>query len=110
MANGPRSNALRSARPPRNLPIGVRAPATMTEAVTADSCCIERDGTSSLAAGPPSGGPCDGGVQMRPRFGVTIIPSASPRSDPVGEAVLAEQLGFDLVSVWDHPHGDNPSF
>jgi alkanesulfonate monooxygenase SsuD/methylene tetrahydromethanopterin reductase-like flavin-dependent oxidoreductase (luciferase family) len=47
---------------------------------------------------------------MRPRFGVTIIPSASPRSDPVGDAVLAEQLGFDLVSVWDHPHGENPSF
>ena len=47
---------------------------------------------------------------MRPRFGVTIIPSASPRSDPVGEAVLAEELGFDLVSVWDHPHGENPSF
>jgi alkanesulfonate monooxygenase SsuD/methylene tetrahydromethanopterin reductase-like flavin-dependent oxidoreductase (luciferase family) len=47
---------------------------------------------------------------MRPRFGVTIIPSASPRSDPVAEAVLAEQLGFDLVSVWDHPHGENPSF
>ena len=47
---------------------------------------------------------------MRAKFGVTIIPSASPRSDPVGEAVLAEQLGFDLVSVWDHPHGENPSF
>ena len=47
---------------------------------------------------------------MRPTFGVTIIPSASPRSDPVGEAVLAEELGFDLVSVWDHPHGENPSF
>jgi alkanesulfonate monooxygenase SsuD/methylene tetrahydromethanopterin reductase-like flavin-dependent oxidoreductase (luciferase family) len=47
---------------------------------------------------------------MRPKFGVTIIPSASPRSDPVGEAVLAEELGFDLVSVWDHPHGENPSF
>lgn len=47
---------------------------------------------------------------MTPMFGVTIIPSASPRSDPVGEAVLAERLGFDLVSVWDHPHGENPSF
>jgi alkanesulfonate monooxygenase SsuD/methylene tetrahydromethanopterin reductase-like flavin-dependent oxidoreductase (luciferase family) len=47
---------------------------------------------------------------MRPKFGVTIIPSASPRSDPVGEAVLAEGFGFDLVSVWDHPHGQNPSF
>ena len=47
---------------------------------------------------------------MTPAFGVTIIPSATPRSDPVAEAVLAEELGFDLVSVWDHPHGENPSF
>ena len=47
---------------------------------------------------------------MRVRFGVTVVPSASPRSDPVGEAVLAEELGYDLVSVWDHPHGENPSF
>jgi alkanesulfonate monooxygenase SsuD/methylene tetrahydromethanopterin reductase-like flavin-dependent oxidoreductase (luciferase family) len=47
---------------------------------------------------------------MRVKFGVTIIPSASPRSDPVAQAVLAEELGFDLVSVWDHPHGENPSF
>ncbi|HYG72749.1 MAG TPA: LLM class flavin-dependent oxidoreductase [Actinomycetota bacterium] len=47
---------------------------------------------------------------MRPTFGVTIIPSTTPRSDPVAEAVLAEELGFDLVSVWDHPHGENPSF
>ena len=47
---------------------------------------------------------------MRVSFGVTIVPSASPRSDPVGEAVLAEELGYDLVSVWDHPHGENPSF
>lgn len=47
---------------------------------------------------------------MRPTFGATIIPSATLRSDPVAEAVLAEELGFDLVSVWDHPHGENPSF
>jgi alkanesulfonate monooxygenase SsuD/methylene tetrahydromethanopterin reductase-like flavin-dependent oxidoreductase (luciferase family) len=47
---------------------------------------------------------------MPPRFGITIIPSASGRSDPVGEAVRAQELGFDLVSVWDHPHGENPSF
>jgi alkanesulfonate monooxygenase SsuD/methylene tetrahydromethanopterin reductase-like flavin-dependent oxidoreductase (luciferase family) len=47
---------------------------------------------------------------MRPRFGVTVIPSASGRSDPVAEAQRAEELGFDLVTIWDHPHGENPSF
>jgi alkanesulfonate monooxygenase SsuD/methylene tetrahydromethanopterin reductase-like flavin-dependent oxidoreductase (luciferase family) len=45
-----------------------------------------------------------------PRFGISIIPSASGRSDPVAEAVHAEELGFDLVTVWDHPHGEHPSF
>ena len=45
-----------------------------------------------------------------PRFGISIIPSASGRSDPVAEAVRAEELGFDLVTVWDHPHGEHPSF
>ncbi len=44
------------------------------------------------------------------RFGVSIAPSASGRSDPVAEAVRAEELGFDIVSVWDHPHGDRSSF
>ena len=44
------------------------------------------------------------------RFGVSIVPSASGRSDPVTEAVRAEELAFDIVSVWDHPHGDRPSF
>jgi probable F420-dependent oxidoreductase len=43
------------------------------------------------------------------RFGVSIIPSASGRSDPVAQARQAEDLGFDLVSIWDHPHGANPS-
>ena len=45
-----------------------------------------------------------------PRFGVSIIPSATGRSDPVVQARRAEELGFDLVSIWDHPHGANPSF
>jgi alkanesulfonate monooxygenase SsuD/methylene tetrahydromethanopterin reductase-like flavin-dependent oxidoreductase (luciferase family) len=45
-----------------------------------------------------------------PRFGVSIIPSATGRSDPVALARRAEELGFDLVSIWDHPHGENPSF
>ena len=47
---------------------------------------------------------------MGPRFGVTIIPSASERSDPIAEARRAEELGFDLVAVWDHPHGEQASF
>jgi alkanesulfonate monooxygenase SsuD/methylene tetrahydromethanopterin reductase-like flavin-dependent oxidoreductase (luciferase family) len=41
---------------------------------------------------------------------VTIIPSASGRSDPIAEAQRAEELDFDLVAVWDHPHGEHPSF
>ena len=45
-----------------------------------------------------------------PRFGVSIIPSATGRSDPVVQARRAEELGYDIVSIWDHPHGANPSF
>jgi probable F420-dependent oxidoreductase len=44
------------------------------------------------------------------RFGVSIVPSASGRSDPVAEARRAEDLGLDHVSIWDHPNGDRPSF
>jgi probable F420-dependent oxidoreductase len=44
------------------------------------------------------------------RFGVSIVPSASGRSDPVAEARRAEELGLDHVSIWDHPHGERPSF
>ena len=43
-------------------------------------------------------------------FGVTVIPSVSERSDPVAEARHAEELGFDLVTVWDRLHGNRPSF
>lgn len=46
---------------------------------------------------------------MPPWFGVSVIPSASGRSDPVGEARHAEALGFDLVTVWDHLEGPHPS-
>ena len=44
------------------------------------------------------------------RFGVLVVPSASGRSDPVAQALRAEELGFDLISIWDHPHGEHPSF
>ena len=47
---------------------------------------------------------------MHVRFGITVIPSVSGHSDPVGEARHAEELGFDLVTVWDHLHGDRPSY
>jgi alkanesulfonate monooxygenase SsuD/methylene tetrahydromethanopterin reductase-like flavin-dependent oxidoreductase (luciferase family) len=47
---------------------------------------------------------------VKPRFGISIIPSASGRSDPVGEAERAGALGWDLVTLWDHPHGEHPSF
>ena len=43
------------------------------------------------------------------RIGVSIVPSASGRTDPVAEARRAEELGLDLVSIWDHPHGEHPS-
>lgn len=44
-----------------------------------------------------------------PNVGVLIVPSASGRSDPFAEARRAEELGFDLVCLWDHPLGDHPS-
>ncbi len=46
---------------------------------------------------------------MAPLFGVSVIPSAAGRSDPVGEPRHAEALGFDLVTVWDHLEGPHPS-
>src|SRR5262245_31946753 len=54
------------------------------------------------------GGLAGGGAVTR--FGVSIVPSASGRSDPVTDARRAEDLGLDHVSIWDHPHGDRPSF
>jgi alkanesulfonate monooxygenase SsuD/methylene tetrahydromethanopterin reductase-like flavin-dependent oxidoreductase (luciferase family) len=42
-------------------------------------------------------------------FGVLIVPSASGRSDPLAEARRAQELGLDLVCLWDHPLGDHPS-
>jgi probable F420-dependent oxidoreductase len=43
-------------------------------------------------------------------FGTTVIPTVGGRTDPVEDALHAEQLGFDLVTCWDHLHGDTPSF
>lgn len=43
-------------------------------------------------------------------FGVGVPASASPGDDPVGLARQAERLGYDFVSVADHPAGSDPSY
>jgi probable F420-dependent oxidoreductase len=41
-------------------------------------------------------------------FGLNVSTSAAPGSDPVADARLAEELGFDFVSANDHLHGEEP--
>lgn len=43
-------------------------------------------------------------------LGVNLPASASPGSDPVGLARVAESGGFDFVSASDHPCGMDPTF
>ena len=47
---------------------------------------------------------------MKPLFGTNVVPSVGGRSDPLEDALHAETLGFDLVTLWDHLHGDHPSY
>ncbi len=42
-------------------------------------------------------------------IGLGISPAAIPNGDPVGEARMAEDLGFDFVSTNDHLHGPSPT-
>jgi alkanesulfonate monooxygenase SsuD/methylene tetrahydromethanopterin reductase-like flavin-dependent oxidoreductase (luciferase family) len=42
-------------------------------------------------------------------FGVNVSTSAGPGTDPVGDAVHAEELGFDFISANDHPCGTEPT-
>lgn len=44
------------------------------------------------------------------QVGVNLPTSAAPGADPVGDARLAEELGFDFVSSSDHPCGTAPTF
>jgi alkanesulfonate monooxygenase SsuD/methylene tetrahydromethanopterin reductase-like flavin-dependent oxidoreductase (luciferase family) len=44
------------------------------------------------------------------QFGLNIPTSAEPGADPVAAAVRAEELGFDFVSVNDHPGGADPNY
>lgn len=43
-------------------------------------------------------------------FGVNVSTPAVPGSDPVADAVRAEELGFDFVSASDHLHGTSPTY
>jgi probable F420-dependent oxidoreductase len=45
-----------------------------------------------------------------PLLGVNINQSALPGADPVGDAMHAEELGFDFISCSDHLAGTHPSF
>jgi alkanesulfonate monooxygenase SsuD/methylene tetrahydromethanopterin reductase-like flavin-dependent oxidoreductase (luciferase family) len=42
-------------------------------------------------------------------FGVNVSTSAGPDTDPVGDALHAEELGFDFISANDHPCGTEPT-
>ena len=42
-------------------------------------------------------------------FGLDVTTSAAPGADPVGDAVRAEELGFDFVSASDHPSSEHPT-
>jgi alkanesulfonate monooxygenase SsuD/methylene tetrahydromethanopterin reductase-like flavin-dependent oxidoreductase (luciferase family) len=43
-------------------------------------------------------------------LGVNVSTSARPGTDPVADAIRAEELGFDFVSASDHLHGQDPTF
>ena len=43
-------------------------------------------------------------------MGLNLSTSAAEGADPVADAVRAEELGFDFVSVSDHLHGTHPTF
>ena len=44
------------------------------------------------------------------QIGLNLSTSAAAGADPVADAVDAERLGFDFVSVTDHLHGTHPTF
>ena len=43
-------------------------------------------------------------------IGLGVSTAPGPGVDPVGEAVAAERHGFDLISAFDHLHGDAPTY
>jgi len=44
------------------------------------------------------------------QFGLNVSTAATPGADPVADARMAEELGFDFVSANDHLHGTDPRF
>ncbi len=47
---------------------------------------------------------------MTVSFGMDLSTSAAPGADPVADARLAEEVGFDFVSATDHLHGTHPTY
>jgi len=43
-------------------------------------------------------------------FGLNVSPSIHSGADPIADAKLAEDLGFDFVSMNDHLHGPDPRY
>lgn len=43
-------------------------------------------------------------------FGLNVSTAAAAGTDPVADAVRAEELGFDFVSASDHLHGESPTY
>ena len=47
---------------------------------------------------------------MTLQFGLNVLGDPTSGTDPVAQAITAEDLGFDFVSASDHLHGDNPTY
>ncbi len=47
---------------------------------------------------------------MEPTFGLELSTAAAAGADPAAEALAAESLGFDLLTITDHLHGSHPTF
>lgn len=50
------------------------------------------------------------GVATALQFGLNIPAAVGPGTDPVADAMRAEALGYDFVSMSDHPGGGQPSY
>ena len=49
-------------------------------------------------------------TDVKVSIGISLSTSAARDADPVRDARLAEALGFDFLTVSDHPSGSHPTF